>query len=33
MHLLYPQDRYKLPKLRSFVAFAVRAFGTDGAIP
>ncbi|WP_049622324.1 LysR family transcriptional regulator [Frateuria defendens] len=31
MHLLYPQDRYKLPKLRSFVAFAVRAFGTENA--
>lgn len=27
MHLLYTQDRYRLPKLRSFVEFAMRLWG------
>ena len=27
MHLLYTQDRYRLPKLRSFVDFAMRLWG------
>ena len=27
MHLLYAQDRYRLPKLRSFVDFALEKWG------
>ncbi|WP_447528462.1 LysR substrate-binding domain-containing protein [Vreelandella sp. TE19] len=27
MHLLYHQDHYRSPKLRSFIDFAVEAFG------
>lgn len=27
MHLLYAQDRYRLPKLRRFVEFAMRTWG------
>jgi DNA-binding transcriptional LysR family regulator len=29
MHLVYPQDRYRLPKLRRFVDFAVQLWGKD----
>lgn len=28
MHLIYPQDRYRLPKLRSFVDYALGLWGT-----
>jgi DNA-binding transcriptional LysR family regulator len=27
MHLIYAQDRYRLPKLRSFVDFAMQMWG------
>jgi hypothetical protein len=27
MHLVYAQDRYRLPKLRSFVDFAMQMWG------
>ncbi|GAB7530101.1 LysR family transcriptional regulator [Pseudomonas sp. 3A(2025)] len=29
MHLIYPQDRYRLPKLRSFVEYAVGLWGIN----
>lgn len=31
MHLLYAQDRYRLPKLRRFVEFAMRTWGKSDA--
>lgn len=27
MHLIYPQDRYRLPKLRCFVEYALQLWG------
>ncbi|WP_372439053.1 LysR substrate-binding domain-containing protein, partial [Pandoraea sputorum] len=29
MHLIYPQDRYRLPKLRSFVEYALQLWGME----